>query len=126
MTEKYAELYVEQLSRMLGGFAGEWNQNFPPMDGYTETLLLYKKFVRHTAGERSPDGIVWGAKETFLTWDKDLIRAATLAEKHSIFRVKRELGKFKARQKMPSVAQTWWLVRRTFLIWAKKPFSKHM
>lgn len=154
MTEKYAELYVEQLSRMLGGFAGEWNQNFPPMDGYTETLLLYKKFVRHTAGERSPDGIVWGAKETFLTWDKDLIRAATLAEKHdenllytigfkaawdvfllsltvwaekhSIFRVKRELGKFKARQKMPSVAQTWWLVRKTFLIWAKKPFSKHM
>lgn len=148
MTEEYAALYVEQMSRMAAGFAGEWNQTFPPKDGYTESFLIYQNLIRHSAGKRSPDGIIWGAKEAFYAWDEDLIRAATLAEKHeeklldtigfkaawrvflislgvwcqkhSVFKTRRMLGEFKARQKMPSVAQTWWLAKKMMRQYVKK------
>lgn len=154
MTEAYGALYLEQTSRMLAGLAGAWNRTFPPTDGYAEMRdafgHLLAQYRAAGAAEPAPQKAepVWGAREAFLAWDRDLLRAARLAEehndrqlrtigfasawavfrislgvwlrKHSPFRLQRRMGRFMADQRMPSVRQTWWLTRKTFEIWVGK------
>lgn len=156
MTKEYAELYVEQLNYMLAGYVNSWVKYFRTVSGYKDAQNQYVELVRKCSGHSPEGKATkaWGAKEAFFAWDEDLLRAARLAEiqkdvgletigfasawaifrislgvwfrKHSPSKLQRQMGEFMAEQSMPSVAQTWWLVRKTFLIWAKKPFSKHM
>lgn len=114
------------------------------MNGYKDLLGEYTR----NANEKRSGVKVWGAREAFYAWDEDLMRAASLAEnqeeadlytigfesawevfrislsvwfkKHSPSKLNRKLGRFMAVQKMPSVSQTWWLVRKTFVVWVRK------
>lgn len=156
MTAGYASLYVEQLNHMLAGYVNGWVKYFRTVSGYSDAQRQYVDLVQHCSGKNvdGKTARAWGAKEAFFAWDEDLLRAARLAEiqkdvgletigfasawaifrislgiwfrKHSPSKLQRKMGKFMAEQKMPSVSQTWWLVRKTFAIWVKKPFSNHI
>ena len=151
MTEEYASLHLEQINYMLSAILGEWGKRFPTYASFESFFNGFRTLlddVSRPKSEAKQQSKVWGAKEAFLAWDPDLIRAAELAERHeevglntigfasawSLFRISlsvwrkkhspsklnREMGEFMAKQKMPSVQQSWWLVRKTFGIWLKK------
>lgn len=148
LTPFYAELYIEQYQKMLSSFLGEWAKNKMPGECFDEIAYSYRNLILSRASGKNGKGNIWGAKEAFLAWDPDLIRAAELAErheevglntigftsawslfcislgvwrkKHSLSKLSRRMGEFMAAQKMPSVQQSWWLVRKTFGIWIKK------
>ena len=154
MTKESGEFYVEQLNYMLTGYVNGWTKYFRTVSGYPDAKNQYLDLVQHCSGHSPDGKAsrAWGAKEAFFAWDEDLLRAARLAEiqreegletigfasawaifrislgvwfrKHSPSKLQRQMGEFMAEQKMPSVSQTWWLVRKTFGIWIKKPFSR--
>lgn len=150
MTEKYASLYVEQFGYMVSDIVKTWVNSFSTVWGFEDLSTKYRALVESGCGRNDNKEVknAWGAKEAFFSWDEDLLRAAMLAErqeeigletigfasawsifrisldvwrkKHSLSKLRRQQGEFMARQKMPSVKQTWWLVRKTFGIWVKK------
>lgn len=143
----YLEQYTYMMSGVLGEWSCRFPpftgyEAF--MNGYKDLLGEYTR----NANEKRSGVKVWGAREAFYAWDEDLMRAASLAEnqeeadlytigfesawevfrislsvwfkKHSPSKLNRKLGRFMAVQKMPSVSQTWWLVRKTFVVWVRK------
>lgn len=150
MTEKYGALYVEQFSYMMSAIVKTWVENFSTLMGFEDLHTRYEALLEANSGRKKGGEAkrAWGAKEAYFAWDEDLLRAAMLAErqeevgletigfasawaifrislgvwfrKHSPSKLQRQMGKFMAEQRMPSVAQTWWLVRKTFSIWVKK------
>ena len=154
MTERYGALYVEQFSYMMSAIVKTWVENFSTLWGFEDLHNRYETLVEASSGRKKDGKTkqAWGAKEAFFAWNEDLLRASMLAErqeevgletigfssawaifrislgvwfrKHSPSKLQRQMGEFMAEQKMPSVSQTWWLVRKTFGIWIKKPFSR--
>lgn len=152
MTEEYASLYLEQFSYMMSDMIKTWIESFSTCWGFEDLHARFKELAESASGrkKKGESKKAWGAKEAFFAWDEDLLRAAMLAErqeevgletigfasawaifrislgvwfrKHSPSKLQRQMGRFMAEQKMPSVSQTWWLVRKTFKIWLKKLF----
>jgi rhamnosyltransferase len=143
----YVEQFNYMLSAVLSQWKKVFIR-LPVFEAFLPEFKMLLKECSGDEKKTRSDSQVWGAKEAFFAWDEDLVRAAGLAERHeeagletigfaaawSVFRISlsvwrkkhsfskldRKLGQFMALQKIPSVSQTWWLVRKTFVIWIKK------